>query len=507
MVTSAIRNFPMLIDGEWVETGDSLEIRDPRDEQPVATAARGGVTEIDAAVEAARKAFISGEWSRRPPAERSAVLHAIAERVGEQLDELVEAEIMANGATVRQATGFHIGYVPPHLAYFADLAARYEFEQVMPRASFPSLGQSVVRREPIGVVGAIAPWNFPLLLGLWKIAPALAAGNSVVVKPDEHTPLSTLEFARIAEECGLPKGVLNVVPGWGPDAGSRLASHPDVGKVGFTGSTDVGREVMRLAAGTVKDVTLELGGKSPALVLDDADLDVAVDGVLYGCMLYSGQICESMTRLLLPASIHDEFVDLLVERARTIQLGDTRDWETDMGPLVSAEQRDRVLDYIEAGKAEGAKVALGGGVPSGEQFERGHWVEPTVFTGVSNDMRIAREEIFGPVLSVIRYDSEDEAIAIANDTAYGLASSVWSSDNERALEVAERIEAGSVWINDSHQINCEVPFGGYKQSGLGRELGPRSLDAYTEAKNVHLDLSGRRDRRPYDVLLSHVDEP
>ncbi len=505
MTTTAVRNFPMLIGGEWVESADTLEIRDPQNDELVATAASGGAEHIDRAVEAARAAFREGSWSRATPAERARLLRAIAEKVGDRLDELVELEIMANGATIRQATGFHIGYVAPHLEYFADLAERYAFERPAPRATFPTLAQSTVRKEPIGVVGAIAPWNFPLLLALWKIAPALAAGNSVVVKPDEKTPLSTLEFARIAEECGLPPGVLNVVPGPGPEAGARLASHPGVGKIAFTGSTEVGREIMRLAAGTVKKVTLELGGKSPSIVLDDADLEIAVDGVLYGCFLYSGQVCESGTRLLLPESLHDEFVERLVERAKTIVLGDTRDWETDLGPVISARQHSRILDYIASGVEQGATLAHGGGVPAGERFARGHWIEPTIFTGVRNDMRIAREEIFGPVLSVITYRTDEEAIAIANDTSYGLASSLWSGDNDRALTIANEIEAGSVWINDAHQINCQVPFGGYKQSGLGRELGPDALDEYTETKNVHLDLSGRRDRRPYDVLLSHAD--
>lgn len=506
MTATAVRHFPMHIGGSDVDSADVLEIRDPSTGDVVATAASGGAKAIDAAVESGRAAFAKGDWSRASPAHRAAVMHAIAERLGERLDEVVELEIMGNGATIRQATGFHVGYVAPHFAYFADLAARYRFDVPMPRATFPVLGQSTMRREPIGVVGAIAPWNFPLLLASWKFGPALAVGNSVVVKPDEKTPLATLEFARIAEECGLPKGVFNVVPGPGPDAGARLASHPDVGKIGFTGSTDVGREVMRLASGTVKSVTLELGGKSPALVLDDADMALAVDGVLYGCMLYSGQVCESMTRVLVPDHQHDEFVERLVARAGTIQLGPTRDWETDMGPVVSAAQQERILGYIASGREQGATLALGGGMPAGSEFERGYWVEPTIFANATNDMTIAREEIFGPVLTVIPYGSEAEGIALANDSQYGLASSVWSQDNSRALDVADKIQAGSVWINDAHQINCEVPFGGYKQSGVGRELGPDALDPFVEVKNVHLDLSGRRDARPYDVLLSHADD-
>ena len=492
----------MLIGGEEVDSDRRFDIVDPADETVVATVARGDSGHIDAAVAAAKASFEAGDWSRRTPQERAAVMRRIAAAANDVADELVELEMSANGATVRQATGFHIGYALAHFSYFADLAESYAWQRPAPIATFPALGQSVVHREPIGVVGAIAPWNFPLLLTLWKVGPALAAGNSVVVKPDEHTPLSILEFARIAERNGLPKGVLNVVPGDGPEAGARLASHPDVGKVAFTGSTAVGREIMRLAAGTVKQVTLELGGKGPSIVLDDADLDMAADGVLYGCFVYSGQVCESGTRALVPADLHDEFVGRLVARASTIQLGPTRDWDTDMGPVIDARQQARIIDYVNGAVAEGATVALGGNALPGPGF----WIEPTILTGVRNDMRIAQEEVFGPVLVVIPYTDDDEAVAIANDSEYGLAASIWSADNSRALELAGRIQAGSVWINDAHQINCQVPFGGYKQSGVGRELGPDALDAYTEVKTVHLDLSGGREAKPYDILLSHADD-
>ena len=501
MTAVGLRHHLMLIGGRDVDSPSRFEIIDPADETVIATVARGDASHIDAAVAAAKAAFEAGEWSRRTPQERAAVMRRIAAAANEVADELVELEMSANGATVRQATGFHIGYALAHFNYFADLAETYAWQRPAPIATFPALGQSVVHREPIGVVGAIAPWNFPLLLTLWKVGPALAAGNSVVVKPDEHTPLSILEFARIAERNGLPPGVLNVVPGDGPDAGARLASHPDVGKIAFTGSTAVGREIMRLASGTVKQVTLELGGKGPSIVLDDADLDMAADGVLYGCFIYSGQVCESGTRALVPAELHDDFVARLIDRASTIQLGPTRDWETDMGPVIDARQQARILDYIRGAQDGGARVALGGNALPGPGF----WIEPTILTGVTNDMPVAREEVFGPVLVVIPYAGDTEAIAIANDSDYGLAASIWSSDNSRALQVAERIQAGSVWINDAHQINCQVPFGGYKQSGVGRELGPDALDAYTEVKTVHLDLSGGRDAKPYDILLSHAD--
>lgn len=503
MTATELLHYSMRIGGVEVDSPHRMTIVDPSTGAPVADVARGDASHIDAAVAAAKAAFDAGVWRGKSPQERAATMRRIAAAANDVAEQLVELEMSANGATVRQATGFHIGYALAHFEYFADLAETYAWQRPAPIVSFPALSQSVVHREPIGVVGAITPWNFPLLLTLWKVGPALAAGNSVVVKPDEHTPLSILEFARIAEENGLPPGVLNVVPGDGREAGVRLASHPDVGKIAFTGSTAVGREIMALAARSVKHVTLELGGKGPSIVLADADLEMAADGMLYGCFVYSGQVCESGTRALVPAHLHDEFVARLVKRAKTIVMGPTRDWDTDMGPVIDANQRDRILDYIRDAVAEGATIALGG-----EALQQtGFWVKPTILTGVRNDMRIAREEVFGPVLVVIAYTDDDEAITIANDSDYGLAASIWSTDNARALAMAEQIQSGSVWINDAHQINCQVPFGGYKQSGLGRELGPDALDAYTEVKTVHLDLSGGRDAKPYDILLSHGDQP
>jgi aldehyde dehydrogenase (NAD+) len=502
MATTSVKHYPLYIGGETVDTDGSFEIVNPATEEVVATTAKGEVEHLDAAVKAAREAFESGVWSRKDPAERAQVLQAIAARLGEQVGELSELETLQNGATLRQTNGFHVGMAVGHFAYFAEVAGSYSFETPQPTTVYPTLSQSVLRKEAIGVCGGIIPWNFPLLLAVWKLGPALAAGNSIVIKPDEKTPLTVLEFARIAEECGLPAGVLSIVTGEGETVGARLASHPDVDKIAFTGSTAVGREVMKLASDNVKRVTLELGGKSPVVILDDADIDTAVDAALFGCWMYSGQACESGTRLLLPDALHDEFVAKMVERAKTLKVGYTMDFDTDLGPVASAEQKERILGYIEKGKAEGATVAFGGGVPQGGDFDRGFWIEPTIFTDVTNDMTIAQEEIFGPVLSVIRYSDVDDAVRIANDTIYGLAAAVWTSDNERGLEVAGRLRAGTVWINDAHMVNCALPFGGYKQSGLGRELGPDALDAYLEVKNVHLDLSGRRDRRVYDLLLS-----
>jgi acyl-CoA reductase-like NAD-dependent aldehyde dehydrogenase len=497
-----IRRYCMLIGGDWVDADERFEIRSPATEDVVASVAKGGLEHADRAVAAARAAHADGRWRRTPPAERAAVLDAIADRLTERVNDLAVLEALENGAPVRQAGAFQIGFSIAHLRYFAGQARSYGFERPGPLLRVPTLASGITRREPIGVCAAIVPWNFPLLLAMWKIGPALAAGNTIVVKPDEHTPLTLLEFATIAQECGLPPGVLNVVPGEGSVVGARLASHPDVRKIAFTGSTAVGREIMRMAAGNVKRLTLELGGKGPNIILDDADLDLAADGTLFACLMNQGQACESGTRAIVAAAVHDKFVDRLIERTATIKVGDPLDPATDFGPVISAEARDRILRYIETGVTEGATLAYGGGTPAGPRFERGFWVEPTIFTDVRNDMTIAREEIFGPVLAVIRSESTDQAIRIANDTEYGLSAGVWSTDNQRALDVAGQLEAGTVWVNDWHMVNAAYPFGGYKQSGLGRELGPHALDEYTEEKFVHLDLSGRLDRRAYPLLLS-----
>jgi betaine-aldehyde dehydrogenase len=497
-----IRRFSMFIDGDWGDADERFEIRSPATEELVASVAKGGLQHTDRAIAAAKAAHADGRWRLTPPLERAAVLDAIADRLTARIGDLAVLESLENGAPVRQAGAFQIGFSIAHLQYFASQLRSYAFERSGPLLKVPTLASGLVRREPIGVCAAIVPWNFPLLLAMWKIGPALAAGNTIVVKPDEHTPLTLLEFAGIAQECGLPPGVLNVVPGDGPVVGARLASHPDVRKIAFTGSTAVGREIMKMAAGNIKRLTLELGGKGPNVVLDDADLALAADGTLFGSLMNQGQACESGTRIIVDSSVHDAFVERLIERAKTITIGDPLDPATDFGPVISAEARDRILGYIDSAKAEGATLAYGGGRPAGPQFERGFWVEPTIFTDVTSDMTIAREEIFGPVLAVIRSRDTDEAVRIANDTEYGLSAGVWSTDNQRAIEVADQLEAGTVWVNDWHMVNAAYPFGGYKQSGLGRELGPHAFDEYTEEKFVHIDLSGRLDRRAYPLLLS-----
>jgi aldehyde dehydrogenase (NAD+) len=498
---AGVPHYQMFIGGAWTETGQHYEIRSPATEGLIATVARGSVAEADAAVAAAKSAHVDGTWRATPPARRAEILRTVADRFAERTYELAALHAEEIGATIRAAEPFHFGAALAHMHYLADLTARYEFERGGP-AIGPVLAVGKIRREPIGVCAAIVPWNIPLPLSVWKIFPALGAGNTVVIKPDEHAPLILIELAKEFEAAGLPPGVFNVVTGDGETVGARLADHPDVRKIGFTGSTAVGKEVMRRAADNVKRVTLELGGKGANIVLEDADIETAVDGSLFAFLTHCGQGCESGTRLLLPNSIHDKFVARMIERVKTLRFGDPLDYDTDLGPVMSAEQRDRILCYIRTGIAEGATLAYGGGVPTGPEFEKGYWVEPTIFTDVTGDMTIAREEIFGPVVSVIRYDTVEEAIAIANDSEYGLSAGVWTRDAQLAFEVAEQLEAGMVWINDWHVAPPGYPFGGVKQSGIGREGGADALDEYTEPKVVTYDLSGGLEGKAYGLLFS-----
>lgn len=407
-----------------------------------------------------------------------------------------------NGATIRITGALHIGLSIAQMQYLADQAATYEFETAGPEIG-PVPAEGLVRREPLGVVAAIVPWNIPLLVIVWKIAPALAAGNTVVLKPDEHAPLVALELAKEFEAAGLPPGVLNVVTGDGEPTGAYLSGHPDVRKVAFTGSTAVGKSILRQSADTVKRVTLELGGKGPNIILDSADLDTAIDGALFAALANNGQACEAGTRLLIPSSNRDEIVSRLVERARTLKVGDPLDPATGVGPIISKVQHQRILDYFAIAETEGAKAVIGGGVPTGPGFDKGYWIEPTIFVGVTNDARIAREEVFGPVLVVLTYDSVEEAIKIANDTDYGLSAGVWG-DEDQAIEIARELDAGMVWINDWHVIHPAYPFGGFKQSGLGREGGPHALDEYTEAKFISLNRSPGPEARAFAIVIDPV---
>ncbi|OBB62747.1 aldehyde dehydrogenase family protein [Mycolicibacterium monacense] len=499
---TGLPHYRMYVDGEWRDAAESIEVRSPATGAPVATVAYGDLTAVDDAVAAARVAHEAGVWRSMPPQQRADLLDAIADKLAARSDELTALQVRENGATVRGAGAFLIGYAIANLRYFASLARSYAFQTSGALIEAPTLASGLILREPVGVCAGIIPWNFPLLLAVWKLGPALAAGNTVVLKPDDQTPLTLLELARAADEVGLPAGVLNVVTGPGPVVGARLAEHPDVRKIAFTGSTEVGKGVMRAAADNVKKVTLELGGKGANIVLEDADLDLAVDGSLFAFLMMSGQACESGTRLLVHESVHDEFVRRLVARAETLVMGDPMSPATDLGPLVSAKQKARVEKYIALGQEEGCRMAFQGTVPSDPALAEGHWVPPVILTGATNQMRIAREEIFGPVLVVIPFRDDDDAVAIANDSEYGLSAGVWSADNGRALGIARRLESGTVWVNDWHMVNAMYPFGGVKQSGLGRELGPGALDEYTEPKFVHIDLTNDRRKRAFAVVVS-----
>ncbi|WP_009472353.1 aldehyde dehydrogenase [Rhodococcus sp. JVH1] len=498
----SVPHYSLYINGEWVDTGENYEIRSPATEELVATVAKGGVTQVDQAVAAAKAAHEEGTWRRTPPAQRAALLNDVAGRLGGRIDELAALQTRENGATIRITGALHIGLSIAQMQYLADQAATYEFETAGPEIG-PVPAEGLVRREPLGVVAAIVPWNIPLLVIVWKIAPALAAGNTVVLKPDEHAPLVALELAKEFEAAGLPPGVLNVVTGDGEPVGAHLSGHPDVRKVAFTGSTAVGKSILRQSADTVKRVTLELGGKGPNIILDSADLDTAIDGSLFAALANNGQACEAGTRLLIPSSKRDEIVSRLVERARTLKVGDPLDPATGVGPIISKVQHQRILDYFAIAETEGAKAVIGGGVPTGPGFDKGYWIEPTIFVGVTNDARIAREEVFGPVLVVLTYDSVEEAIKIANDTDYGLSAGVWG-DEEQAIEIARELDAGMVWINDWHVIHPAYPFGGFKQSGLGREGGPHALDEYTEAKFISLNRSPGPEARAFAIVIDPV---
>ncbi|CAN5351254.1 aldehyde dehydrogenase family protein [soil metagenome] len=496
-----VPHYQQLIDGQWSDTGENYEIRSPADDQLVATVAKAGVADVDRAVAAAKAAHDAGVWRNTDPAARAAVLDAAAANLGARADELAVLQSRENGATIRITSSLHLGLAVAQLQYVAQLTRDYEFESAGPAIGpIPAIG--VLRREPIGVVAAIVPWNIPLLTAVWKVAPALGAGNTVVLKPDEHAPLLPLELAKALQDAGLPDGVLNVLVGDGEPVGAHLVAHPDVRKVAFTGSTVVGKSIVGASADTLKRVTLELGGKGPNILLDDADLDVAIDGALFACFANNGQACEAGTRLVIPLSRKEEIVDRLVERGRTLVLGDPVDPATTVGPLITREQKERVLGYIDAARAAGAEIVLGGHAPQGAQFDKGNWVEPTIVVGVTNSDPIARDEVFGPVLTVLTYVDEDDAVRIANDTVYGLSAGVWSADENRAIDIARRLEAGMVYVNDWHVIHPEYPFGGHKQSGVGREGGPDSLDEYTEQKYISVNRSASLAERAFAIVVN-----
>jgi acyl-CoA reductase-like NAD-dependent aldehyde dehydrogenase len=475
------RQAALLINNEWVpaRSGKTFPTINPATEQVLAMAAEADNADVDAAVKAAGAAFTDGPWSRMGPAERARMLRRFAGAIEENIDELAELETLDNGMTVATARGF-IEMAVESIYYFAG-AAQQIFGQT---AQSAPTNLNYVLREPVGVVGAITPWNAPICANAWKIAPALAAGNTVILKPAEQTPLTALRLGELGIEAGLPAGVLNILTGFGPRAGAAIAEHPLINKISFTGSAATGRAVLRASAGNLKRVTLELGGKSPNIVFADANMDDALVNAVAGFVTISGQVCVAGTRLFVQRDIKDEFVERLSTQVDSITVGDPLDPSTTMGPVASAEQFERVSEYLRIGRAEGATATAGG-----SPVDRvGYFVQPTVFDNVDNSMRIAQEEIFGPVVSVIPFADEHDAVLQGNDTTYGLAAAVWTRDVTRAHSVARKIKAGTVWINTFGEIDPTMPFGGYKESGVGREFGANWYQHYTEEKSVFLKL-------------------
>lgn len=483
-VTKFIEAGPkMTIGGKQLDaaSGRVFEAIDPSTGQAVAEVPRGESPDVDAAVNAAREAFEDRRWSGLRPGKRAEILFKLGELIKRHVPELSQLEALDSGKPIALASG-EIWAAGEAFRYFSGWPTKVFGE------TNPTDDKMFVYslREPVGVCAGIIPWNFPLIMAAWKVAPALAFGNTVVLKPAEQTPLTALRLGQLALEAGVPEGVVNVVSGFGEEAGAALAAHNNVDKIAFTGSTEVGKKILAASTGNLKRVTLELGGKSPNIVFSDADMRRAAKGSMMGVFSNSGQICTAGSRILVEKNIHDEFVDSLVSATESMKLGPGLDEETGLGPVVSAEQLERVTRYIDIGRSEGAELVTGG--ERATELGDGYFVRPTVFTGVRNDMQIAQEEIFGPVAAVIEVDDVEHAIAVANDTIYGLAAAIWTTDLAKAHRVARGIRAGTVWVNTAGLYDPAVSFGGFKQSGYGRELGLHSMEAYTEQKSIWISL-------------------
>jgi betaine-aldehyde dehydrogenase len=477
-----VKKYKNYINGKWLEssTGETFPVYDPSTEEVIAQVSAASAADVDSAVKAARAAFDSGPWAQTTAQDRGRILYKFAEKVRQNSAHLAEIESRNSGKPIVEAE-YDIADAATCFEYYAGMATKV-LGHVNP---VPANALSFTMREPVGVAGQIVPWNYPLVMASWKLAPALAAGCCCVLKPAEQTPLTAMEVAGWFEELGVPPGVVNVVNGAGETAGAALVAHAGVDKVAFTGSAAVGKLIVKSAADTLKRVTLELGGKSPNIFFADADWEASVDGALFGVFINQGEVCSAGSRILVEKKIYSKFVEAMTEKAKRIKLGPPLDRGTKMGPLVSKEQYDRVSSYLELGKKE-AKVAIGGGRP--KEFSKGYYVEPTIFYDVDNQARISREEIFGPVASVIPFEGEPDAIRIANDTPYGLAAAVWTRDIYKAFRVVKSLRAGIIWVNHMQPTYVEAPWGGYKQSGFGRELGPWGIEEYLETKQVFVNL-------------------
>jgi acyl-CoA reductase-like NAD-dependent aldehyde dehydrogenase len=475
----------LLINGQWTEgSGKSFDTTNPATGQVLTQISEATAADVDQAVASARKAFedMSGPWRKMSASERGKVMWRIADLIDKNIEELAELETLDNGKPIFESRYVDMPMVADVFRYYAGWATKIHGETVN---TFNN-AFTYTLREPVGVVGAIVAWNFPLLLASWKLGPALACGNTMVLKPAEQTPLSALRLGELMLEAGLPAGVVNIVTG-GPETGIALVRHPGVDKIAFTGSTSVGKEIMRSSADTLKRVTLELGGKSPNIVFADSSMDVAVKGALNGIFYGKGEVCCAGSRLFVEKKVEDEFLTKLVEYSKKIKLGDPLDPKTRLGAIVSEQQMKTVLGYIESGKTEGATL-LAGGKRASVNGDHGYFIEPTIFGGVKNDMKIAQEEIFGPVLATLAFDDMEQVAELANKNVYGLAAAIWTNDIKKAHQLSRRLRAGTVWINTYGLMDAALPFGGYKQSGFGRELGMHAIDHYTEMKTVWMNL-------------------
>lgn len=478
-----MEKYLLYINGEFRESSDNQTFYsvNPATEEVIAKISKATLKDTQDAITAARNAFDSGIWSELPREERSRIIKQIVDKINENAKKLTELEVMDSGSTIKKA-GEDIFLSAKSLNYFSKMAS-VDLDENVEGLTKEGVSKNIIRREPMGVCALITPWNFPLKMAIWKLGPALAAGNTVILKPAMETSLTACELARLISETDMPKGVVNIITGQGSVIGAELTKSPLVDKVGFTGSTEVGITIMKNAADNLKKITLECGGKSANIVLDDADIDMSVDGAIYAGFYHQGQCCEGGTRLLVSEKIYDVFTDKLKSKIEKMKIGDPMDKKTDVGPVINKKQFDSVMGYIKTGIEEGAEI-LTGGKKSGN---KGYYIEPTVFINCDNKMKISQEEIFGPVVTLIKFKDDDDAVRIANDSIYGLGGAVWSGNDERALNVAKRMRTGTVWINEYHLLSDRAPFGGYKQSGIGREFGLDGLKEYTEAKHIHID--------------------
>jgi betaine-aldehyde dehydrogenase len=482
-------SYRMFIDGEWIgsASGETMDVRDPSTGRVLETVPSGTIDDVHRAISAARDAFDKGEWSKAPPADRANALLRVAAMLEQNMEDFAKLETSNTGKTIKQTTNYDLPYTVDNIRYLAG-AARILIGDAM--AEYVADGTSAIRREPIGVVGVITPWNYPLMMVVWRAFPALATGNSVVLKPASYTPLTTMRLGALIEKAGIPHGVLNIVTGPGGVVGEELARHQDVDMIAFTGSTEVGKRLSQLGADNLKKVSCELGGKAPFIVLQDADIDAATEGAVVGGLVNNGEDCANSTRYYVHESKLEEFQNLLVEKLRKVRVGDPTQADTDMGPLISDSHRKRVSSYIKAGVDEGGQLVYGGKVPQIRGHEDGYFLEPTVIYTDNHASSIIQEEIFGPVFTVHKISDMNEAVRKSNEVIYGLGASVWTKNVTHALRAVRDLRFGTVWVNEHVPVPSEMPWAGYKQSGHGASLSRHSLEEFTYIKHVYFDLTG-----------------